>query len=172
MFSDSFPFLFILALLYVDEDDEAWMDFATYLGFNEEDVEQELAVTTDPIMAILNMYRAQGRDPKDFVRAMYETSRKMNLRKGGVEDNHDDTGSEFDAFNVRSYSQQSTAQAGQPTNEEQSTALKKPALKPKNSLEGEGINLMGQTNQETAEDLFDAATVVLPGKYACFNFGI
>ena len=91
------------ALLCIDEDDETWMDFATYLGYKEEEVEQELAVTSDPVMAILNMYKAQDRDPKDFVQAMYETSRKMTQKKAGIDNS--ETMSECDAFNMRSYSQ-------------------------------------------------------------------
>ena len=132
------------------------MDFATYLGYEEEQVEEELSVTSDPVMAILNMYQAQGRDPKDFVHAMYETSRKMGLKKAGVDNS--ETMSECDAFNMRSYSQQSAGEEQKPKKVEQDV---KPTLKHDNSLKNEGINL--ERKDQNADDLFDAVTVVLPG---------
>ena len=89
------------------------MDFATHLGYKEEEVEQQLAITSDPIMAIFSIYKEEGRDPKDFVRAMYEISRKLGLRKAGVNENNE-TGSDCDAFNMRSYSQQSATEEQKP----------------------------------------------------------
>ena len=154
-------FDFVSALLCIDEDDEVWMDFATHLGYKEEEVEQQLAITSDPIMAIFNIYKEQGRDPKDFLRVMYEISRKLGLRKAGVDENNE-TGSEYDAFNMRSYSQQTTNEEQKPEQPGDDDSKEKPKLKQSNSLEKEGINL--EPKDQNADDLFDAATVVLPGQ--------
>lgn len=126
------------------------MDFATYLGFSEDEVEQELASTSDPITAILKMYKTQGRHPSDFVQAMYETSRKTGVRKaaGAVPDQQDpDCAEATDNVPHRSY-----------RNAEQLKALLKKTApeQTKNSLKEEGIH-MGE------DDPFDAATIVLPG---------
>ena len=137
------------------------MDFATHLGYKEEEVEQQLAITSDPIMAIFSIYKEQGRDPKDFVRAMYEISRKLGLRKAGVDESNE-TGSEYDAFNMRSYSQQSATDEQKPKQPGDDDRKERPKLKQSNSLEKEGINL--EPKEQNGDDLFDAATVVLPGQ--------
>ncbi len=60
-------FFFFVALLHIDDEDDSWMDFALHLGFTEEQVEQELATEQDPILAILNLYKRQGRNAKEFL---------------------------------------------------------------------------------------------------------
>ncbi len=46
------------------------MDFALHLGYTEEQVEQELATEQDPILAILNLYKRQGGNAKEFLQVM------------------------------------------------------------------------------------------------------
>ena len=92
---------------------------------------------------------------------MYEISRKLGMRKAGVDDNNE-TLSEYDAFNMRSYSQQSATEEHKPEQPGDDDKKEKPKLKQSNSLEKEGINL--ELKEQNADDLFDAATVVLPGQ--------
>ncbi len=70
---------------------------------------------------------------------------------------------------MRSYSQQSSNNNTDDKQQHPRSPVKlerKPALRLQNSLEYEGIHL-DQNPDVTDDDLFDAATIVLPGEFNC-----
>ncbi len=95
-------------------------------------------------------------------------SRKLTQRKSGLFED-EETSSEIEAFNMRSYSQQSNNADDKQHHRSPVKLERKPALRLQNSLEYEGIHL-DQNPDATDDDLFDAATVVLPGEFTWIYF--
>ncbi|UYV71833.1 hypothetical protein LAZ67_9000607 [Cordylochernes scorpioides] len=67
--------------LHINEESN-WKKFANHIGFTKNEIETKLMYTADPFLAMVNLYQTRGGTPEEFVQALYEVSRTVNLKGG------------------------------------------------------------------------------------------
>ncbi|XP_013792671.1 uncharacterized protein LOC106476569 [Limulus polyphemus] len=65
--------------LHIMEDNN-WKKFARHIGFTKNEIHRKLMYSPDPFLTMVNLYQSRGGTPEEFVQALYQVSRQLNIQ--------------------------------------------------------------------------------------------